>query len=147
MRLELTRRGDYAVRAMLALARPRDTPWLSVSAISASMAIPSRFLPQAMRALVVAGLVEGKSGRTGGYRLIRPASGISLRDVILALEPDDHGRQCVLRDVPCLAGARCAVHETFAGARNALYDRLASATLADLAAGPTAAGSSEVHSA
>ncbi len=50
------------------------------------MDIPGRFLPQVMADLVAAGLVEGRTGRTGGYRLARPAAAISLLDVIAAVE-------------------------------------------------------------
>ena len=61
MRLELTRRGDYAVRAMLSLAAHNGNGWLSVARISAAMDIPERFLPRVMTDLVRSGLVEGHS--------------------------------------------------------------------------------------
>jgi Rrf2 family protein len=82
MRLELTRRGDYAVRAMLSLAEHGGNGWLSVARISAAMDIPERFLPRVMAELARSGLVEGHLGRTGGYRLARPAASITLLDVI-----------------------------------------------------------------
>jgi Rrf2 family protein len=138
MRLELTRRGDYAVRAMLALADPAADPWLSVTRISVTMAIPERFLARVMRDLTGAGLVEARTGRTGGYRLARPARSISLLDVIAAVETVDPLRQCVLRGIPCGTSGRCAVHDTFTEARSALQARLDEASLADIAAAGTA---------
>ena len=87
MRLELTRRGDYAVRAMLSLAEHNGDGWLSVARISAAMGIPERFLPRVMAELARSGLVEGHLGRTGGYRLARPATSITLLEVIQAVEP------------------------------------------------------------
>ncbi|HEY4632844.1 MAG TPA: Rrf2 family transcriptional regulator [Candidatus Limnocylindrales bacterium] len=134
MRLELTRRGDYAVRAMLALADPVADPWLSVTRISVTMAIPERFLARVMRDLTGAGLVEARTGRNGGYRLARPATSISLLDVISAVESVDPLRQCVLRGIPCGSSGRCAVHDTFTEARTALQERLAEATLASITA-------------
>ena len=77
MRLELTKRGDYAVRAMIALARD-DAGLISARTIAAAMAIPPRFLPQVMADLVRAGLVEGVTGRSGGYRLSVAAADTSL---------------------------------------------------------------------
>ena len=115
-RLELTRRGDYAVRAMLALATDTTSAWLSVPRISASMAIPARFLPAVMTDLVRAGLVEGRAGRTGGYRLQRPAAAITLLDVIDAVEPEPDPRTCVLRGGPCGLDGLCAVHDAFTAA-------------------------------
>jgi Rrf2 family protein len=134
MRLELTRRGDYAVRAMLALAGHNGAGWLSVNRISTAMAIPERFLPRVMTELVRTGLVEGRLGRTGGYRLARPASSITLLEVIHAVEPDDVERTCVLRGGPCGGDGHCAVHHVFADARIALLERLSTARLDELAA-------------
>jgi len=134
MRLELTRRGDYAVRTMLALAAHNGDGWLSVARISATMAIPERFLPRVMTELVRTGLVEGRLGRTGGYRLARPASSITLLDVIHAVEPDDGERTCVLRGGPCGRDGLCAVHGVFSDARVALLERLSTAHLDDLVA-------------
>jgi Rrf2 family protein len=132
MRLELTRRGDYAVRAMLALAEHDGDGWLSVARISATMGIPERFLPRVMTELVRNGLVEGRLGRTGGYRLARPAAAITLLDVIRAVEPDDGERTCVLRGGPCGRDGTCAVHGVFSDARSAMTERLSRARLADL---------------
>ena len=134
MRLELTRRGDYAVRAMLALSDPTVEPWLSAVRISGAMSIPERFLPRVLRDLARAGLVEARTGRTGGYRLARPADAITLFDVIAAVEPEDDARRCILRGIPCNPDGRCAVHDTFDQARTAMQRRLAATTLADLAA-------------
>jgi Rrf2 family iron-sulfur cluster assembly transcriptional regulator len=131
VRLELTRRGDYAVRAMLALAGDTTGSWLSVPRISASMSIPARFLPAVMTDLVRADLVEGRPGRTGGYRL-RSAAAISLLDVIDAVEPEPQPRTCVLRGGPCGRDGHCAVHDAFTRARTSMFERLAEVTLADL---------------
>ena len=72
MRLELTRRGDYAVRAMLALARP-EALQLTAAALAEATAIPAGYVPQVMGDLVRAGLVANRRGRSGGYRLAQPA--------------------------------------------------------------------------
>jgi Rrf2 family iron-sulfur cluster assembly transcriptional regulator len=134
MRLELTKQGDYAVRAMLVLAAPDGDTWISVARISAEMAIPERVLPRVMRDLGAAGLVEARTGRSGGYRLARPAGEITLLDVIIAAEPNDDERRCVLRGIPCGRDGRCAVHDAFGEAREALLDRLAGTTVAEVAA-------------
>jgi Rrf2 family protein len=132
VRLTFSKQGDYAVRAMLALAGAEPGTWLSVSRISAAMAIPERVLPRVMRDLDGAGLVEARTGRTGGYRLTRPAGSISLLDVISAADPEDDAHRCVLRGIPCATDGRCAVHDVFAEARAGLSDRLARTTLDEL---------------
>ena len=133
MRLELTRRGDYAVRAAVALAATNGDGLLSTRRIAAEMQIPPRFLPQVMADLVRADLVVAHTGRSGGYRLARPAADISLLEVIRASEHDRAIRTCILRGGPCDPAGRCDVHDVFSGARDAMLDSLDQATLAEVA--------------
>lgn len=132
MRLELTRRGDYAIRSVVALAGIPDGARLSVRQLADAEAIPVRFLPRIMTDLNRAGLVEAAAGRTGGYRLARPARDMSLLDIVVAIEGDLRRRTCVLRGGPCGADGRCAVHEVFSDAQDELLVRLARATVASV---------------
>lgn len=132
MRLELTRLGDYGVRAMLELAADPGRDWLSVPRISAAMDIPERVLPRVMTQLVRAGLVEGRPGRTGGYRLAKPSAAITLLDVIAAVEPAPDARSCILRGSPCGLDGTCTVHDAFTDAREAMLQRLDTITLDDV---------------
>lgn len=128
MRLELTRRADYAVRAMVALAR-HEAGQLSAPAIAAATGSPARFVAQVMGDLLGAGLVEARTGRSGGYRLARPASQISILDIVEAIEGDARRRTCVLRGGACARDGVCDVHHVFSSAQDALLERLAGATL------------------
>jgi len=130
--MELTKRGDYAVRAVLALARAPGGRLVSVRRIAEEMSIPVRFLPQVMRDLVAARLVEATAGRAGGYRLARPAAEVSLLDVVEAVEGDSRRRTCVLRGGPCGLEGSCDVHDVFFAAQDAMLLELARARLADL---------------
>ena len=143
MRLELTKRGDYAVRAMLALARGSGNGLLSARRISDAMSIPVRFLPQVLADLQRAGLVEATAGRTGGYRLAKDPASISLLDVIEAVEGDARRQSCVLRGGPCGKDGICDVHEVFLAGQEAIRGTFASATLAELAAPATMAALGE----
>jgi len=130
--MQLTKRGDYAVRAMLALARAPGGQLLSVRRIAEEMVIPVRFLPQVMGDLAAAGLVEATTGRAGGYRLARPASEVTLLDVVEAVEGDSRRRTCVLRGGPCGLDGFCDVHDVFFAAQDAMLQALARARLTDL---------------
>jgi Rrf2 family protein len=145
VRVELTKRADYAIRAVVALAAAAPGERLSVRRIAADRAIPVRFLPLVMTDLVRAGLVEGLAGRTGGYRLARPSSAISILEVIEAIEGDSRRTTCVLRGGPCNVNGVCDVHEVFAATQAAMLRELGGATIASLAArrvrGLPAAGS------
>jgi Rrf2 family protein len=136
MRLELTRRGDYAVRAMLALAARPDAERTTVREIAAAMDIPAGFLPRVMADLARAGLVTSIIGRSGGYALARPAARISLLEVVEAVEGDSRRTRCVLRGGPCGRDGHCQVHDVFFAAQDAMLATLAGATLADATSKP-----------
>jgi Rrf2 family protein len=128
MKLELTRRGDYAVRAMLTLARPGAGQLTSAALVDAT-AIPASFLPQVMGDLVRAGLVENRRGRSGGYRIARDPGSISLLAIVQAVEGDGRRRTCVLRGGPCRRDGACDVHDAFYRAQEAVFGTLAETTL------------------
>jgi Rrf2 family protein len=135
MRVTLSLRGDYAVRAMLALARHERAPArdpLSAGRIATEMRIPQRFVAHVASDLVRAGLVVGSTGRRGGYRLARPPAEIDLLQIVDAAERQDTPPRCVLRGIPCDPAGRCAVHDAFSGATAALRAELARTSLASL---------------
>ncbi len=145
MRLDLTKRSDYAIRAMLALTMAPDG-LLSSRKIAEEMKIPPRFLPQIMGDLTRAGLVDAHPGRSGGYELAQPADSVTLLRVIEAIEGDPHRQICVMRGTTCGVDGECGVHDVFYAAEGALIEKLRSATLqsiidAYLAKQPTAAAS------
>jgi Rrf2 family protein len=131
MRLALTRRGDYAVRAALALADAGEHR-LSAAAVADRMRIPSSFVSQVMADLSRAGVVSAVMGRGGGYRLARPAAEVTLLDAIQASEGDRRQRTCVLRGSPCDARGTCAVHDTFVKGEDAVLEVLRQTTLAHI---------------
>jgi Rrf2 family protein len=118
---------------MLALAAADPGDWTSAPRLATAMAMPERFLPRILRDLARADLIEARGGRNGGYRLARPAAGISLLDVIDAVEPPELAPRCVLRGVACGVDGRCQVHDAFALARESHRSALAAASLARLA--------------
>ena len=132
MRLELTRRGDYAVRAMVDLAR-LPSEWETGGAIAARTDIPSRFVTQVMGDLVRGGLVEARIGRTGGYRLSHAPAEITVLALVEAVEGDSRRRRCVLRRGACRSESPCQVHDIFADAQEALIGHLAATSLASAA--------------
>lgn len=128
MRLQLTRRSDYAIRGMLELARESGAV-VSGAEISRRAQIPRRLVTQVMGDLVHAGLVTARLGRNGGYALAGPATDVSMLSIVEAIEGDSRRRVCVMRNTNCASGTTCSVHHVFADAQEALIERLASATL------------------
>ena len=135
MRLELSRKTDYGVRAMLVLAhRPAET--VSSPSIALAARIPVHFVSQVMGGLVRAGLVHAAIGRTGGYRLASDPEAISVLAIVDAIEGDSRRGVCVVRGGPCHPAAPCEIHNVISGAQEAFRDELRAVSLGTLCAAP-----------
>ena len=131
----ITREVDYAIRAMLCLAVHEEDSVVSTTMMSQEMDIPYRFLRRILLRLVNAGLVTSTRGKQGGLRLARPAAEISLREVVLALDPPAFAlNACLLDRTSCHRTAYCVVHEELARVQAVMDAHLAEITLAALAA-------------
>lgn len=133
MRLELTKRGDYAIRAVIALGRHAPAV-VGAPRLAEETGIPRRFVVQVMGDIVRSGIAEARLGRAGGYRLARPAGDITMLDVVAAVERDLGRHACVLRNAPCGQDGTCDVHDVFSAAQGALLEVLRGATLDDVIA-------------
>ena len=131
----LSQRGRYALKALINLARG-DGSARQVSAIAADERIPRKFLEGIMSELRKAQLVESARGKTGGYRLARPADVITFGQVIrvtdgpLALVPcvsQNFYRRCE----DCADEAACALRRVMARVRSEVSEILDRTTLAD----------------
>jgi Rrf2 family protein len=84
--VKLTRRSEYALLALIHLARAKDEGYVAVSVIAEAQGLPAKFLEQLLMSLKRGGLVKSQKGPHGGYRLARPAGKISLAEVIRLLD-------------------------------------------------------------
>lgn len=124
MRLGLTKRSDYAIRACVYLAEADRCP-VSSRRIAAPMGIPPAFLPQVLGDLQRAGLVDSTSGKSGGYCLARDAARLSVLEVVEAIEGT--------LSLPGDGDVWIALDPTWTAARTAFTDVLATTSLADVA--------------
>jgi Rrf2 family protein len=102
--------------------------------------IPAPYLAKSLQALTRAGIVESTTGRVGGYRLGRPASDISLLDIVHAIEGDETFFRCteIRRRGPSRVAARaytptCGIAAAMWRAERAWQDELRAVTIADIA--------------
>lgn len=118
--MELNTKGRYAVTAMAELAQAADGAALALSTIADRQVISLAYLEQIFLKLRRAGLVESARGRTGGYRLARPARDIHIAEIMTAVEEDMRMTRCGADAATCLPGRRCITH----GLWNALSDHI-----------------------
>lgn len=130
MRLEVTRRSDLAIRALLALHGRTDRA--KAATLADEVGTTKGFLTQVMNPLVQRGWVRSDPGPTGGYAPTYDPDEVSVLAVIEAIEgPIDTGR-CVLEDRACAAAGTCALHRPWSQARSHLLDDLGAQPLSGL---------------
>jgi Rrf2 family protein len=135
MDLTLTKRGDYVLRAAIALANAWDGEgaYAKLRTISDDMGIPASYTPQILGLLARAGIAESRAGRHGGYRLQRSPRSVTVLEVIEAAEGPLAVARCPMRGGPCRWDDACAVHPTWAKATDAMRSSLARTSLAHVA--------------
>ena len=82
--MHITQESDYAVRIVFCLARAGVR--MDARSISAQMCVTLRFSLKILGKLAQSGIVASYKGNRGGYELARPASEITLLQVIVAVE-------------------------------------------------------------
>jgi Rrf2 family cysteine metabolism transcriptional repressor len=91
--MKISAKAEYACLAVLALARSGpESSAVHIREISREYGIPERYLVQILLQLKSAGLVASTRGATGGYRLARSASSISLSQILIAVDGPDEAR-------------------------------------------------------
>jgi len=131
--LQLTRDGEYAVRAILFLASQPLGKISLISEISKVQDIPKSYLAKIMQHLVKVGLVNSRRGAKGGFFLARPADRITLRETIEAVEGPIYLNVCLIKKGECPRDEICPVHPVWREAQEKLFSVLESKTMAQLA--------------
>ena len=132
MGLQLTRGGEYAIRAMSYLAGFPDGHVASLHDIGQAQDIPESFLAKILQSLVHGGLAVSQRGAHGGFALARAATDISMRDVIEAVDGPVALNQCVLWPEDCRRSGDCELHKAWMRAQGQLMDVLVTVTLRSL---------------
>lgn len=124
---------DYALRAMSELAAA-DAP-RTVDQLSVAQRIPNKYLESILGELRRGGLLRSQRGPDGGYRLARPAAGISIADVIRALDGELANVRGSRPEHLEYVGAAAPLQEVWIALRASERLILEGVSLADVAAG------------
>jgi Rrf2 family protein len=80
--MKLTSRSEYALLALVHLARRREAGFCTVREIASAQGIPPKFLEQIMLILRRAKYVRSTKGKGGGFELARDPANVSLAEII-----------------------------------------------------------------
>ena len=86
MRVQISAKTDYALRALCQLAALVEPRPMKADDIAAAQDIPRTFLDQILLDLRRGGMLESRRGPEGGHRLARPAGAITVADVVRAID-------------------------------------------------------------
>lgn len=132
--VNLSRKGEYALRAMIVLARGYGEGPMRVQEIADEERIPKKFLEQILLELKNAGLLDSKRGAGGGYRLIKRPEEVTLARIVRIIEGPLAPLSCVsqMAHVRCPDQDTCRLYSVMLDVRNAIAEVLEGVTLADV---------------
>lgn len=142
--MELPKGVEWAAHALVVMDQFREEGAVSASALAGVYGLPPAYLNKQLQMLVKHGLVTSTSGPAGGFSLARPATEITLADVVDALA----GRAPLFRctEIRCRglfesrtkeigATGPCGIASAMRGAEDAWRASLSTVSVRDLGAG------------
>ena len=129
--LRVTKLTDYASVVMTVLAtRPDEV--LSATELAEAAGLEPPTVSKLLKPLAQAGLVEGLRGVRGGYRLTRPATEISLIEIVEAMEGPLAITECSHDHSQCGIAEQCGVRSNWRLINDVLAEALRGVTLAQM---------------
>lgn len=126
--MQITKQADYAVRAVLYLARLGAGNRASTSKIAEDQHIPPSFLAKIVSQLSIAGLLHTSRGARGGVMLARNCEEITLLNVVEAIDGPVHLNECTHSGSMCPFANDCPLSSIWQDAQRDLVNRLEGAT-------------------
>ena len=133
---------EYALHCLLFLAEGQTDHFPSSRDLAEFQGISPSYVAKLFTSLERAGIVSSTEGAKGGFLLSRPASDISVLDVVDAVEGRKPIFRCKNIRVNCVlfnnkapawaTSGRCAIHQVMVDAETKMREELARVTLSDL---------------
>ncbi|HEY9132982.1 MAG TPA: SUF system Fe-S cluster assembly regulator [Dyella sp.] len=133
--LRVSRLTDYATVVMTCMASHPDDV-LSTAQIADETHLELPTVSKLLKALGHAALVESFRGVNGGYRLARPASEISLAQIVEAMEGPIGMTECSAADGQCERASQCSVRGSWQQVNQVVERTLKAMSLADMLVPP-----------
>ena len=125
----------YALRALAHLHRlsGQKQQRIRISDIcEVDSELPNPFIAKIFQQLARQGWLKSSRGRSGGFRLAKPAEEIFLKDLVIAIDGQEESISCVSGLAECNDQAPCPLHAHFAGVRQSICRFLEDTSLADM---------------
>jgi FeS assembly SUF system regulator len=131
----LSKLADYGVIIASHLATSPDRQ-MNANMLAAETRLSRATVAKVMKALAHAGIVAGARGAAGGYRLARPASAISISEVVAAIDGAIGLTQCSVHTPSCERTDFCPTRPHWRRINEVVGTALAAVSLAEMVPAP-----------
>jgi Rrf2 family protein len=136
--MHLTKKGEYALRALinLGIAQEVGRTHVSVSELTGLSMLPLKYVEQILHQLRLAGYVDTRRGKYGGYFLRKPMKEIKIGEIVRLLDgplaPISCASQTAYAPCSCPDEAHCGLRMLMVDVRNAIANILDRYSLAEV---------------
>jgi Rrf2 family protein len=131
----LSKTAEYALRAVLYIAREKEGGPARANEIAKALAVPGNYLSKILHSLARAGVLRSERGPRGGFSLARPTTELVLAELLEALDPSVLRSECLLGMPTCSEDTACAVHHRWKRVRDPVRRFFQETTVADVLSG------------
>jgi len=128
-----TKTGEYAIRAILYLARQSRDSLMMSSEVAKNEDIPSHYLAKILQRMAKYGYVDSFKGRGGGFKITDLALKSSILEIVERVEGPVINLKCVTGLKQCSDETPCPLHEEWAELRNRIYNLISSKSVQEVA--------------
>jgi Rrf2 family protein len=128
----LSQTAQYALRAVLHIARHGEERPVSVGEIAQALDVPRNYLSKTLHQLSRAGVLAPTFGPGGGFRLARPADRLTLDEVVAPFDEAGGERHCLLGRARCSDHDPCPAHAHWKGISDQIHQFFMTTTVATL---------------
>jgi Rrf2 family protein len=123
----------HAILALASLSKLAEDEYAGAAHVAREVGAPANYLGKLLKQLASEGLVKSQKGYGGGFRLTRPASKISLYDIVEPIEKVSRWNGCFLGQAKCSSKSPCVLHNRWEKIRNHYLGFLKKSTVAEIA--------------
>jgi len=132
MTVIFSKKCELALQAVLYISAGEEGKCFGAVEISDEIGVPKEFTSKILQSLTNSGIVGSKKGKSGGFKLAKPASEIRLIDIVDSIDGLEVFHNCVLGFPGCSIDEPCPVHNKWGVLRYETLKMLSDETLEDL---------------
>ena len=128
-----TKTGEYAIRAILFLARQSEDALVMSSEVAKREEIPSHYLAKILQRMAKYGYVDSYKGRGGGFKITKLALDSSILEIVERIEGPVITLKCVTGLKECSDEHPCPLHDEWSELSDRIHNLISSKSVRDVA--------------